>query len=170
MAKPGVPTPTQLSVSKGFTVGIPDKKPKTQTTALSPLVGGLQRATLPIVCGVDAQSGSIPYAGGTVSFTIPLPNFPAPFTVGPSDQAQFLVALSSFAFPVGTSDAAVSVTLTPQALNGTTPIVTGPGGILRQGTTYTGWQVLVSAAAALGTSGTLTVAVSAWLYDTLLTQ
>ncbi len=170
MAKPGVPVSTQLSVSQGFTVGDPKLKPKAQTIALSPLIGGLQRATLPVLCGVDAQSGSVQYSSGvgTFSFLIPLPNLPAPFTVGPSDKAQFIVALAGIQMPAG--DALVEVTLTPQALNGTTPIVTAAGGILRQGQVYTGWQVLVSGSALTATSGPMVVGVSAWIYDSPLTQ
>jgi hypothetical protein len=122
------------------------------------------------LCGVDTQSGSVPYAGDLATFTIPLPNLPAPFTVGPSDKAQFVVALMSFAFPFGSPDHAVSVVLTPQALNGTTPIVTAAGGILRQGQIYTGWQVVVNAYSDQSTAGTLTVGVSAWIYDSPLIQ
>lgn len=170
MGKPGVPVVTQLSVAKGYTVGDPNKRPKTQTTTLSPVVGGIPRAQLPVLCGVDAQSGSVVYSSGvgTFSFLIPLPNLPAPFVVGPSDTAQFLVALSSIAMPAG--DAVVEVTLTPQALQGTNPVVTGPGGVLRQGATYTGWQVLVSGSALNATSGGMTVGVLAWLYDSPLVQ
>jgi hypothetical protein len=170
MGKPAVPVPTQLSVSQGYTIGEPDKKPPASSVTLAPSVGGIAQKNFPILCGVDAQTGSIAYAGGTLSFVIPLPNLPAPFVVGQSDKAQFLVALAGFAFPAGTADAVISVALTPQALAGNTPIVTASGGFLRQGATYTGWQVLVTAAAVAGSAGTLTVGVSAWLYDSPLVQ
>ena len=181
MAKPGVPTTTQLSVSQGFTVGDPEKKPQAQTIALSPLVGGLQRATFPVLCGVDTQSGSV-FSNGFVgeslyTILIPLPNLPAPFVVGPSDKAQFIVALSSFSVDPAnvTAWSFLTVSLTPQALCGTTPVVTGPGGVLRQGTTYTGWQVsanilLHSPSPNPGGNYQISVGVSAWIYDSPLTR
>ena len=53
MAKPGVPTTTQLSVSQDFTVGDPTPKPKAQTVALSP------SPRYGFFYGVDQQLGQL---------------------------------------------------------------------------------------------------------------
>jgi hypothetical protein len=171
VGKPAVPVRTQLSVAQGYTVGEPNKKPPATTVSLAPVIGDTPSAKFPIVCGADMQSGSTPFNPGvstSFSVLIALPNMPSSFTVGPSDTAQFFVTLVSIVLPG--VDTLTALTLAPQALTstGTLPITTG--GILRQGATYTGWSVLVTGIAQGASTGTLTVGVSAVLYDTVLSQ
>ena len=171
MGKPAAAPFQQVNIPMGFTIGNTTIAPPTTAISAAPTIGTVPNQALPILAGVDTQSGTTQIgaltAGASASFsiTIPLPNLPVPFAPSATEAVLFTTKLAAFALPAGL--ALNSIATTPQAFTSSAaaPVV---GAQLRAGAQYTGWQIVVSGqviAVVNSSAGTISATVVAMLSD-----
>lgn len=173
--KPAI-TKTPERTTTQYTVGDPTKTLDVSTASTAPNLGSLiANPNQMTLVGADVQSGTAAVgalatgASQAFSIRIPFPNIPTPFVVGTTDDAWFIV--NTVYITHGIAHLVIGQwTIQPQSYTKRGTAVFGSTEHLQVSQTFTGWAALVSGnlvAQAASAAGTLTVRVSAALYDIL---